>query len=167
MNNTLCYFVCKSQRPRHPCTAKPVKAPDWRLSQEDIDVSLIWGSQILQRIAQEVRRAENKITMAEKAAALAKLYANIPYPEKELDEAWRRLLLSEHHDCWIVPYNKHEGKTWAQHVKEWTDFTTRTSDSILDASLKKINKISGKKSAKRILTFNSYVVDRKEMASLE
>jgi len=143
------------------------KVPDWHLSQEDIDVSLVWGSQILQRIAQEVRNAENKITMAEKAAALAKLYANIPYPEKEFDEAWRRLLLSQHHDCWIVPYNRHEGKTWAQHVKEWTDFTSRTSDSILDASLKKTSKISGKKSAKKILTFNSSGVDRNEIASIE
>jgi alpha-mannosidase len=30
-------------------------APNWRLSQEDIQVSLVWGSQVLQRIAQQVR----------------------------------------------------------------------------------------------------------------
>ena len=143
------------------------KVPDWRLSQEDIEVSLVWGSQILQRIAQEVRIAENKLTMAEKAAALAKLYGNVPYPEKKFDEAWRRLLLSQHHDCWIVPYNRHNGKTWAQHVKEWTDFTICTSDSILNASLKKLNENTANKSTKKILTFNSCGNDRNEIASVE
>ncbi|MGN6264143.1 MAG: glycoside hydrolase family 38 C-terminal domain-containing protein [Ginsengibacter sp.] len=143
------------------------KVPDWRLSQEDIKVSLVWGSQILQRIAQEVRIAENKLTMAEKAAALAKLYGNVPYPEKKFDEAWRTLLLSQHHDCWIVPYNRHNGKTWAQHVKEWTDFTICTSDSILNASLKKLNENTANKPTKKILTFNSCGNDRNEIASVE
>lgn len=33
---------------------------DWHFSQEDIRVNLMWGSQVLQRIAQEVRTSENK-----------------------------------------------------------------------------------------------------------
>lgn len=109
----------------------PSAYPSWRLSQEDIQVSLVWGAQVLQRIAQQVRAAENKIISAEKIAALARLYGNAPYPSKVFDEAWRTLLLSQHHDCWIVPYNGKKNHTWADEVKVWTDNTIDISDSII------------------------------------
>ncbi|MEP6681822.1 MAG: glycoside hydrolase family 38 C-terminal domain-containing protein [Parafilimonas sp.] len=142
-------------------------AVDWRLSQEDIDVSLVWGAQILQQIAQEVRAAENKILMAEKAAAMAKLYAGIPYPERKFDEAWRTLLLSEHHDCWIVPYNMHDGKTWADNVKIWTDYTINTCDSILQQSLSVLNNFKPANDNKKILVFNSTAVSRNEVVEVK
>jgi hypothetical protein len=34
---------------------------NWSFSQEDIHVNLMWGSQVLQKIAQEVRASENRI----------------------------------------------------------------------------------------------------------
>jgi predicted ATP-dependent Lon-type protease len=37
-------------------------------------VSLVWGSQVMQQIAQHVRVSENKLVMAEKMAAMAKIY---------------------------------------------------------------------------------------------
>ena len=82
-----------------------IKTPkeDWRFSQEDMLVSLVWGSQVMQKIAQQVRISENKIVMAEKIAALGKVYGNAPWPQQAIDEAWRTLMLSQHHDCWIVP----------------------------------------------------------------
>jgi alpha-mannosidase len=139
----------------------------WRLSQEDIDVSLVWGSQILQRIAQEVRNAENKITMAEKIASMAKLYADIPYPEKEFDKAWRTLLLSQHHDCWIVPYNRHDGKTWAERVKEWTDYTLAVSDSIIHNSLHTLSNNNNVNDLTNIIAYNTTALNRNEIAELK
>ena len=130
-------------------------ATNWRLSQEDINVSLVWGSQILQRIAQKVRAAENKILAAEKIASIAKLYGNFSYPEKEFGEAWRTLLLSEHHDCWIVPYNMHEGKTWARHVQEWTDQTDSISDGIIKNSWAALKEKTLKTDQSKFIAFNT------------
>ena len=53
--------------------ADTTAAQEWHLSQQDIQVSLVWGAQVLQRIAQEVRIAENKIIVAEKMAAIDKI----------------------------------------------------------------------------------------------
>ena len=103
----------------------------WAFSQEDVQVSLVWGAQVLQRIAQEVRHAENKLAAAEKYAAIRTLVDRSPWPQQALDTAWKSLLLSQHHDCWIVPYNGHKGDTWIDKVKHWTDHTLRVSDSIL------------------------------------
>jgi alpha-mannosidase len=107
---------------------------DWRLSQEDVHVSLVWGAQVLQRIAQQVRSGENRIVMAEKMAALASVWRQMPYPEARLDEAWRTLLLAQHHDCWIVPYNKRGNQSWADKVALWTEATRNTSDEIIARS---------------------------------
>jgi alpha-mannosidase len=104
---------------------------DWHFSQEDMQVSLVWGSQVLQKIAQQVRVSENKIVMAEKMAALNKIYNNVPWPQTAIDEAWRGLMLAQHHDCWIVPYNGKRGQTWADKVVTWTDTTNRISDRII------------------------------------
>ncbi|MFT3948788.1 MAG: glycoside hydrolase family 38 C-terminal domain-containing protein [Agriterribacter sp.] len=138
----------------------------WRVSQEDIQVSLVWGAQILQRIAQQVRAAENKITMAEKAAATAKLYTGISYPEKAFEEAWRNLLLAQHHDCWIVPYNMHNRKTWADHVKAWTHVTDSISDNIIQQSLVALAKSSDSKQ-KNIQALNTTALNRNEVVAVQ
>lgn len=104
---------------------------DWRVSQEDVQVSLVWGSQVLQQIAQEVRAAENRLVAAEKYAAMRTLLENQPWPAVSIDTAWKTLLLSQHHDCWIVPYNGHKGDTWIDKVKVWTGNTLHETDSIL------------------------------------
>ncbi len=109
-------------------------AIDWKFSQEDILVSLVWGSQVLQDVAQEVRQAENKVIQAEKIATMRYLGRGVAYPYKVFDTAWQALLLSQHHDCWIVPYNTKGDETWAEKVKEWTSFTVDGSDSIMMAS---------------------------------
>ncbi|GGB97342.1 alpha-mannosidase [Dyadobacter sediminis] len=106
---------------------------DWHFSQEDMQVSLVWGSQILQKIAQQVRVSENRIVRAEKMAALNKIYSNIPWPQAAIDEAWRGLMLAQHHDCWIVPYHGKRGDTWADKVVVWTDTANQISDRIIGA----------------------------------
>ncbi len=115
-------------------------AVNWHFTQEDVLVSLEWGGQILQRIAQQVRAAENKIITAEKMASLAAVFGGRSWPGSSLQEAWRTLLLSQHHDCWIVPYNPvadrpGDAMTWAAKVAQWTAHTTRICDSIINRSL--------------------------------
>jgi len=108
---------------------------DWHFSQEDVRVSIMWGSQILQDIAQQVKSAENNIIQAEKMASITKMYsADYPWPLEKLNAAWENLLLSQHHDCWIVPYNRKKGKSWADLVKIWTDVTNRNSKQIIEQS---------------------------------
>ncbi|SDG22264.1 alpha-mannosidase [Dyadobacter soli] len=107
---------------------------DWHFSQEDMQVSLVWGSQVLQKIAQQVRVSENKIVMAEKIATMNKVYRNAAWPQTAIDEAWRTLMLSQHHDCWIVPYNGKRGNTWADKVVVWTDTTNHIADRIIAAA---------------------------------
>ncbi|MEH6305459.1 glycoside hydrolase family 38 C-terminal domain-containing protein [Olivibacter sp. CPCC 100613] len=105
----------------------------WRLSQEDIQVSLVWGAQVLQRIAQQVRKAEQRLLMAEKWAAMDRIWHQDPWPEIAFQRAWHPLLLAQHHDCWIVPYNKVDSVDWAGKVKQWTGAALEIADSVIAA----------------------------------
>src|SRR5690606_9350928 len=100
--------------------------------QEDILVNLMWGSQVLQRIAQQVRQAENRILQAEKIGAMAFMDHGFVPDGKRLDEAWRTLMMAQHHDSWIVPYNKlHQDQTWAQAIENWTNNTLNIADQLI------------------------------------
>lgn len=97
---------------------------DWHFSQEDVRVSLMWGSQVLQRIGRQVRRAENAMVVAEKMSAIAFVSDGYHMRQTCVDEGWRTLMLAQHHDSWIVPYNGlNKRGTWAQNIKCWTDTT--------------------------------------------
>jgi alpha-mannosidase len=125
-------YVTWSQYFESVATQQP--APEWRVSQEDVQVGLVWGAQVLQRIAQQVRNAENRLVTAEKLATLASVYRRAPWPESSFNNAWRTLLLAQHHDCWIVPYNGRRGDTWADKVQRWTDATCEASDNVIHQS---------------------------------
>ena len=131
---------------------------DWHFTQEDVLTSLVWGGQILQQVAREVRTAENRIVAAEKLASMAALYKAAPWPGTSFDEAWRTLLLSQHHDCWIVPYNVRQDLTWAGHTAQWTANTVRRSDSIAQQSMTVL--CSGSEGG--ITVFNTTATERNE-----
>ena len=131
---------------------------DWHFTQEDVLTSLVWGGQILQQVAREVRTAENRIVAAEKLASMAALYKAAPWPGTSFDEAWRTLLLSQHHDCWIVPYNVRQDLTWAGHTAQWTANTIRRSDSIAQQSMTVL--CSGSEGG--VTVFNSLAIGRDE-----
>jgi alpha-mannosidase len=136
---------------------------DWRFSQEDVLVGLMWGSQVLQRIAREVRASENTIITAEKMAAFARVWQGTPWPEAVFEAAWRTLLLSQHHDCWIVPYNGKPGNTWADKVVAWTGDTNACSDSVIEAAARQLSVTTGtNKFNTSIRVFNTTSVSRKE-----
>jgi alpha-mannosidase len=137
---------------------------DWYFTQEDVLTSLVWGGQILQQVAREVRTAENRIVTAEKLASMAALYKAAPWPGASFDEAWRTLLLSQHHDCWIVPYNRRQGLTWADYVDQWTGNTMSRCDSIIDQSM-----VTTEPSASMpgITVFNTTATERDECVEIE
>lgn len=96
-------------------------APRHAFSQEDVCPALMWGSQVLQRIAREVRHSENLIIQAEKVAAMRFIDSGQLPKQTDFDEAWRCLMLAQHHDSWIVPYNNFKIKgSWANAIKYWT-----------------------------------------------
>src|SRR5689334_7985841 len=78
---------------------------DWKFTQENVQVSLVWGAQILQKLAQNVRAAENKLIIAEKINAIQSVFFNKAADKDQFIPAWRNLLLAQHHDSWIVPYH--------------------------------------------------------------
>mgnify|MGYP001555211758 CR=1 FL=1 len=137
---------------------------DWRFSQEDVRVSLVWGAQVLQRLAQGVRRGENRVVMAEKMATLAVVYQHTTWPETSLDEAWRTLMLSQHHDCWIVSYNVHGTNTWAEHVARWTDNTMERSEKIIQQSAGTLAGESESNAPLRLRVFNTLGAARTDLA---
>lgn len=139
------------------CNGKANK--DWHFSQEDVLAGLMWGAQVLQRIAQAVRHSENNIVQAEKLAALAKVWKGSVWPEQRFSDAWRTLLLSQHHDCWIVPYNGKKGDTWADKVVRWTGFTNHISDSIAHAATDQLSGSAGD----YVRVFNTTGVERDEL----
>jgi alpha-mannosidase len=139
-------------------TANGKADKNWRFSQEDVMVGLMWGAQVLQRIAQSVRHSENKIMQAEKLAALAVVWNDAAWPERSFGEAWRTLLLSQHHDCWIVPYNGKPGDTWADKVVRWTGITNNICDSITG---KVMQQLSGN-GDEYVRVFNTTGVERNE-----
>ncbi|WP_224746639.1 glycoside hydrolase family 38 C-terminal domain-containing protein [Mucilaginibacter rigui] len=141
------------------------KRQDWKVTQEDMLVSLVWGSQVTQKLAQRVRVAENKVLGAEKIAVITGVLSkNTNWPKAGFDSAWRTLLLSQHHDCWIVPYNGKQGDTWTDKVVDWTGNTNRISDSISNVSLQKL---LSKKGAGQIVTvINTQANKRNETVSV-
>ena len=113
-----------------------------RFSQEDICPGLMWGSQVLQQIAQRCRSAENALIQSEKILAIARLSNGYHWDQTVLDEAWRKLMLSQHHDCWIVPYNDGMAVlkgTWAQNVNRWTQSCIQTAQFLSEDALSSIS----------------------------
>ena len=113
---------------------------NWRFTQEDVLPALMWGSQVLQKLAREVRTSENNIVTAEKMNALNYITGGTHVNDSILRKAWYSLALSQHHDSWIVPYNKlSEGKTWAKAIEGWTANTDSISKQIIGTALNKNN----------------------------
>jgi len=99
---------------------------------------------------------------------MAKVYAGVNYPEAAFEAAWHPLLLSQHHDCWIVPYNGRTGNTWADKVVKWTGTTNRISDSIIALSASKLVSAGIKKNdTKYIRVYNTLGVNRSELVTVE
>ncbi|MBE9663705.1 glycosyl hydrolase [Mucilaginibacter myungsuensis] len=142
------------------------KATDHKFSQEDMLTSLVWGAQVTQRIAQQVRASENKIVSTQKLAAMAKVYNNTDWPTAAFEKAWQPLLLSQHHDCWIVPYNGSRGDTWADKVVKWTGYTNKACDSIAQIATA-VKSGAASANVKYVKVYNTLGVSRNEPVSVD
>lgn len=114
---------------------------DWHFSQEDIRPNLMWGSSVMNRLAQQVRSAENALLQRECLALLPGApYDSLTADADVLDQAWKHLFLAQHHDTWIVPYNGLRGKrTWANWVEEWTTLPPLAMDEEKGSTLRVFN----------------------------
>ncbi|MDR2385920.1 MAG: alpha-mannosidase [Tannerella sp.] len=143
-------------------------AERYKLSQEDIQVSLMWGSQVLQRIAQQVRHAENVIVRAEKILSMASVEKNTSFPDSLLDEAWRTLMLAQHHDSWIVPYNRlKKYRTWADEIALWTANTDQISEHIIQTSINNNTADNNQSRGNYLKIYNTQPQPRTEIISVE
>jgi alpha-mannosidase len=113
-----------------------------------------------------VRISENKVISAEKMAAMAKFYTGTEYPQAAFDTAWRTLLLSQHHDCWIVPYNGRFGNTWADKVVKWTGATNRITDSVITSDAQLFTKPGAAGDSKFVRVYNTMGVKRDELVAI-
>lgn len=139
---------------------------NYHFSQEDMHVNLMWGSQVLQKIAQEVRVSENKIIIAEKMAAMANLDNKYNPIQERIDEAWRTLMMAQHHDSWIVPYNRlKKDRTWAQEIALWTNNTNKISDKVIDEAVDSYNANTSRSTENKtyIRVYNTLGVKRTEV----
>ncbi len=139
---------------------------NYYFSQEDMHVNLMWGSQVLQKIAREVRVSENKIIMAEKIAAMVNIDNEYNPRQPMIDEAWRTLMMAQHHDSWIVPYNRlKKDRTWAQEITLWTNNTNEISDKVIAEAVNSYNLGSNADSGNNryIRVYNTLGVKRTEL----
>lgn len=108
---------------------------EWKFSQEDILVSLPWGEKTINKMSRQVRESENKLVQTEKLASLANIKSGFKYPERDINEAWYQLLLSQHHDAWIcAPCGQ-----WAKKAEFQTSFSDNVSAFVQDDALWAIN----------------------------
>lgn len=148
--------------------AADVVPEDYKFSQEDVCGALMWGSQVMQRIGRTVRSAENHITAAEKMGTIANIANGYIYSQPKVDDAWRTLLLSQHHDSWIVPYNGLKGKgTWADWIcNTWTVNTENVARQVVAEAKRSFSEVQAGQDA-FVRIYNTQAVSRKEVVSVE
>ncbi len=140
---------------------------DYHFTAEDVLPGLMWGSQVLQTLSQQIRATENNITMTEKLGAIAALRSGYRYDQAQIDEAWRVLLLSQHHDCWIVPYNRlNRNGSWADNVELWTAKADKICMNLTEDIADSFAGGKGRDNETYLRVFNTLGHARKEIVSL-
>lgn len=146
------------------------KAKDnYHFSQDDVRPGLMWGSQVMQRVGQSVRRAENAIVQAEKIASMAYMLGGFKPRQQDIDEAWRVLMLSQHHDSWICPYNNlNPSGTWSDNiVNVWTPKTLRIADATVSHALESMRGKDKSSEAMLLRVFNTLGMERNEVVEVD
>jgi alpha-mannosidase len=143
----------------------------WHFTMEDILVTLPWGEQTLQAVAQEVRSAENRLLMSEKVAAMAWLEQGFPWPDAALQDAWESLFWAEHHDSWITATTREGRQAWAFQIASNTLHAEMSADAIVAASAELMSKGVGGQmdrplGSQWVRVINSLGVERNDLADL-
>lgn len=158
------YTTWRDYFARHAAGVQPQA---YRFTQEGVRPGLVWGAQVLQRIAQQVRALETRLARTEVLLALADpartgaSEAEAEGRQAALDEAWRLLMLAQHHDVWIVPYNRlNERGSWADNVGLWTREGLRLCDSLERAALLPALEDPGETEPASVTVYNPLPWDR-------
>ena len=77
-------------------------------------------------------------------------------------------MLSQHHDCWIVPLNSHPAGTWSKQVTtDWIPNTLRRCDGVLSGALQNLTAGGGASGEERFVrVVNPVSVDRREAVAV-
>ncbi len=139
----------------------------WNLSQEDIQVNLMWGSGVMNTIAKKVHKTEKLILQTEKISSMASVLSKYRIPGTKLDYAWEQLLTAQHHDAWICPIADNGSDHWSTLTALKTGIADQISSEIVDESLNSIiNTFQSKETAdsniQTICVFNSSGFERSE-----
>jgi len=114
------------------------------------------------KVKESNRRAECLLETAEKFSTLARKYG-YEYPSKELEEAWKKLLLNQFHD--VLP-----GSSILEVYKDSEEcfkFVFNTANSIISKSLKTIAaKIDTTEEGKSLLVFNPLSWSRSDVVEV-
>ena len=110
----------------------------WNLSQEDIQVNLMWGSGVMNSIAKKVHKSEKQILRSEKFSALASVLSRYNLPDKKMEYAWEQLMMAQHHDAWICPVADISSDHWASFATLKTGIADQISGEITDESISAI-----------------------------
>lgn len=142
---------------------------NYHFSQDDVLPGLMWGSQVMQRVGQSVRHAENAIVQAEKIASMANMLNGFKPKQQDIDEAWRVLMLSQHHDSWICPYNNlNSSGTWSDNiVNVWTPKTLRIADATIDKALESMRGRDKSSETMLLRVFNTLGMERNEVVEVD
>ncbi|MGO1670681.1 MAG: glycoside hydrolase family 38 C-terminal domain-containing protein [Sphingobacterium sp.] len=139
----------------------------WAVSQEDFLVNLMWGAPVLQRIAQQVRAAENRLLTAEKIGGMMYLDHGFQLDKDSLKSAWRPLMMAQHHDSWIVPYNILRGEqTWAEAIEQWTTVSETRADSMIQKAIQSQQKLMPKTDHQYVRIYNTLADRRSETVNI-
>ncbi len=143
----------------------------WRFTQEEIRITLPWGEKSLQKLAREVRSAENRLLVAEKVAAMARVFRQRPFPAQRLREAWDLLLMAQHHDSWICAKSREGRENWAWKVGAWTWGAEQHCDAIIAGCTEAMAAGGLRAPSKRlgprwVRVFNTLGASRDEVAEL-
>lgn len=138
----------------------------WAFSQEDIRCTLPWGEGTLQKMAREVRAAENKMIQAEKMAVLASVTRGSDYPYEKFREAWDELLLSQHHDAWICATTQIGRRNWAWQAGVQSFNAETIANEIVEQAVAAFCMDTLTENV-GIQVFNSSAVDRYDIVEIE
>lgn len=149
--------------------ASDVAPEDYRFSQEDVRGALMWGTQVMQRIALSVRGSELSLTRAEKIGAMASIANSFSYDQEDMDAAWKSLLLAQHHDSWIVPYNGLMDKgTWAEWITgKWCVEADAAAARTQTAAMNSFSRDVRPDDMPVVRIFNTMGVPRKEIVYVD
>lgn len=111
----------------------------------DFKVRLRWGAFGGNEVFNLSRKGELEVLTAERIASLTSLFSATDW-DKEIEEAWKKVLIAQHHDNLICPY-----KSDMEDVRGFIKDSLKISRRIIDESMKNLLSQAETRSEDRVL----------------